>query len=1612
MKPAILPRRASFQTSYRLAARAAFRALLIGVCTSAAGSAIAQQTYYWDTNPNTATAGNGVREGGAGTWDNATANFTTSVTDAAGVNHNVWSSALNGAGKDTVVFGGAAGGAILLNNFASGGQIGTSTTAAVNNLTFETSGYAISGSNALRFVNNGAVGGSITVAPGVTASIANGIQGTTSGALTSTTTGADGAVDTFVDIGGGGTLTMSGGNGSMGFNIGNGIVGTTVIQTAGGFSGWNLNTINANSVLRVGATANVIQAPSWFNGAGTIDLNGTLQSMSTVGGALQITNSTSTGSATLNLTVTNGATFNGTVVHTGVISNGTGKLSLSTTSTLAQGTGFGSPNAFASQTFAGANTYSGSTSHGRGTMILNFSNNAAPTSNILYSAGFVGNNAAASDGTLVFTRPIGSGFTDGAGTLATLSIIGEAGTANSQTFNGLTLNANSAGQIFLNPASGGSLQLGLGSTITRNSGGVVNFATGASHNANSTAVGVINTNTLTFSTDNAANYTVGMNFSGANVPAGTTVTAINYATGVLTLSNNLNGAPGAGSTFTGTIGGVTTALAPSASITTSAGTASSVLKSASGVAFATLAGRDWAAKNAANTAVVAATYTNSTPSSFAANADITLVGGAANDTRLTSDTTISTLRYSSVERAGVSLGSSTLTTGGILSSIVSDTSAGSFLTGGVVKSAGSDLTLIQYAGTNDRWFGLNSSVADQAAGTGFTKSGTGIAILNGDNTYTGALNVQQGGLILRGANAPSSIFVNGSQTNIMGAQLPGNSAAGGAFLQLGNSDTAGSLGSSEIQLGVNAVLAIKRTDSVTINNNIRGNGGLTQGGSGTTTLLSATTAGGSRYTYAGDTTVNSGTLRLDYSAGDFGILSDSSRLVLGGGALDYAGAAGTANIDAVRDVVLNSGASTITKTGGAAAGRLRLNSLTTQNVGGTLNFTAANIADVDTTNSNGILGATARYTVGNADWAVNSTNAGDGLVTAFSAYVAPGLAAGTDTSNSLVTTAGTTTFTGSRTTNSLKLDTGLGAQTISLGATTLSLSSGGLLVTGNNAATITGGTFRSTQANSDLVIHQHNTSATGLTINSVISNGNGTNNLTKSGDGLLTLGGTNTFTGQTFLNGGITSISSNANLGAVATGATLNMNNGTLRATTTIGLWNNNAGTNNRNVVLNGVGGTFDVTGQFETLSIAGTISGPGGLTKTGLGFLEIRQATYTGPTNVNGGTLSFGAEVNPLYSALNVGTSGTVNLNGFNNMVGSLSGSGTVSNSGAIATLSVGALHSDSSFAGKLTNEANGLSLEKIGGGTLTLTGSANDYTGTTTISGGTLALTGTGAVPASTQLTISSATGRFDVSGISGTTSTIASLSGVSGSSVTLGGKNLMMSSGISNDEFTYAGTISGTGGLSKEGPSVQIFTGASTFSGPTVITAGTILANNLSGSALGTSNVTVDAISSIDPLLEPVTFGGTGSISGVVTLANGGTLAPGASVGILGVGGANGTGNLNIEFNSSLGIFDRLNVAGALNLDNFSLNFTDLAVVPGTLTSQNYVFATYDSLSGTTNAFSSIVGTPNGYLVNYAFNGKNVALVAVPEPSSIALLVVAGLGGAWYRRNRYLKSDNSKA
>ena len=112
--------------------------------------------------------------------------------------------------------------------------------------------------------------------------------------------------------------------------------------------------------------------------------------------------------------------------------------------------------------------------------------------------------------------------------------------------------------------------------------------------------------------------------------------------------------------------------------------------------------------------------------------------------------------------------------------------------------------------------------------------------------------------------------------------------------------------------------------------------------------------------------------------------------------------------------------------------------------------------------------------------------------------------------------------------------------------------------------------------------------------------------------GVTILTGTNTYSGGTNINGGVLSISRDANLGAVSGGLTLN--GGTLKTTGSF--------TSARDVTLGAAGGTIDASG---VLTLSGQISGPGSLFVNGPGTLSL-----TGAHNVIGGALTLGGSASP----------------------------------------------------------------------------------------------------------------------------------------------------------------------------------------------------------------------------------------------------------------------------------------------------------------------------------------------------------------------------------------------
>jgi len=377
----------------------------------------------------------------------------------------------------------------------------------------------------------------------------------------------------------------------------------------------------------------------------------------------------------------------------------------------------------------------------------------------------------------------------------------------------------------------------------------------------------------------------------------------------------------------------------------------------------------------------------------------------------------------------------------------------------------------------------------------------------------------------------------------------------------------------------------------------------------------------------------------------------------------------------------------------------------------------------------------------------------------------------------------------------------------------------------------------------------------------------GSGALTKTGAGLLTLDAANSYQGGTFIDSGTLSISRDANLGAAGTSITFD--GGTLRTTSAM--------TFTRDLALNAGGGTWDTYGTSSTLT--GTISGSGSFTKTGAGMLTLNGTdTYGGGTFVNQGTLQAGR-----VDAFGTGTvsladdpGAVLDLNGFNQTIGSLSGGGASGGNIVLgtATLTTGGDNTYTSYGGIISGAG---SLVKTGTGTFTLAGN-NTYTGGTTVSAGTL-LAGEANVFGAGTISLANTSGAaLDLNGFDQNIMSLAG-GGMSGGNVILGTATL--TTGSDNTDTSYGGIVSGAGSLVKTGTGTFTLAGNNTYTGGTTVDAGTLragAANVFGAGTISLANVSGAALdlNGYDQSIASLSGGGAGGgnvMLGTATLTTGG-------------------------------------------------------------------------------------------------------------------------------------------
>lgn len=350
-------------------------------------------------------------------------------------------------------------------------------------------------------------------------------------------------------------------------------------------------------------------------------------------------------------------------------------------------------------------------------------------------------------------------------------------------------------------------------------------------------------------------------------------------------------------------------------------------------------------------------------------------------------------------------------------------------------------------------------------------------------------------------------------------------------------------------------------------------------------------------------------------------------------------------------------------------------------------------------------------------------------------------------------------------------------------AYTLQFTAGGYIVTGNAISLTNAGVDLSDASdntvNTPLTLAADSTfaiTAGSTRLGGVLSAGA----VTKSGAGTLILAGTNTY-GATTVSAGTVTAGDGGATGSVGTGTVTVAANATLAINRTGAVTVSNALALANNSVVDVLGGTITVSGDVtfgnnqtirfrvasgQSLTVSGTNIGggtgrvialegagtgtwsrqfangsaDGSLVKNGTGTWALTtnygagNGWSTGGVTVNDGVLRLNAN-NAIPNGagkgnVTVNSPGILDINSNNVNINGLLGTGTVQNSSATnRALNVGNNDISSTFTGLVNETGTGtLSINKVGIGTLTLTGDST-YAGSTTITAGTLQLGNGGA-------------------------------------------------------------------------------------------------------------------------------------------------------------------------------------------------------------------------------------------------------------------------------------------
>jgi fibronectin-binding autotransporter adhesin len=562
------------------------------------------------------------------------------------------------------------------------------------------------------------------------------------------------------------------------------------------------------------------------------------------------------------------------------------------------------------------------------------------------------------------------------------------------------------------------------------------------------------------------------------------------------------------------------------------------------------------------------------------------------------------------------------------------------------------------------------------------------------------------------------------------------------------------------------------------------------------------------------------------------------------------------------------------------------------------------------------------------------------------------------TSSDVTWTAGNTAFFGGSSGGSVTLGAGesasavdftAGGYTINGGANTLTLTSTGtgsssaIYTNGSGITTAIGGPIAFSESGSSVATINVSTNDTLSLTGTISESATSTDALTITGGGAVNYSGTSFVPGKLNIQGGTVFTSTGAMTVASGTyfgvddataGTTFNINTGSTINGSAVTLF---IGTTSASGTVNMNGGSASFAGinigdgYNNNGDGTGTLNVEGGsLTITGTGTFHVGSLhAGSGTVNLDGGILLANASISEGTGSAGSGGTGIFNFNG-----GTLTATGSslalasnitanVRDGGAIVDTGSNSVTFNANLVkSTIGTDAGTGGLTKYGSGSLTLAGT-DTYGGSTAIDAGSLFVTIPGGLPNyATAGSISVAGGAALVLRAGGSGFTSGNFDTILANQAFA--TNAAIGFDTTNGNFTYASAISGAIGVQKYGTNSLILTGTSTYSGQTLIAAGTLQigdGTNPSGK-IGAGSISNAGTLTFDPISSD-TDSYANAITGTGVIYNIGTGTVALSGGSL--GSPNTESQIFVTAGGTLNLGGYLNVAsgGKFDIQNGSVN-----------------------------------------------------------------------------------------